>query len=300
MLKGQVHTIGPSSLSDASRGEMMILGNRLRLETTRAPLPILLLAVAALLCSRPAVAGNISFDLSLTGSQLTVINRGSPAFYPAVFRMLPDGMWAQVDASSAPAELPNGAPWRLTWPDSEPSELERIGPVMVRFFDQSGVGFGQITFFSAPPQATTVLTAGYVNRALQVEPPPVASPIRATWILWAQEDGIRPIHVPVRFSHHQPPARRIDWRSAGTAPVRLDTGAGQPAVILLHETDGGHAQQFLPDGGLQGREQRAAWLDATPRFYAASLVALALAAGAKVLELRRRSRRLPVPGDTAP
>ena len=261
-----------------------------------APLAKMMLAVAALLLSLSAVAGSVSFRLSLTGSQLTVINQGdSSAFYPAVFRMLPDGSWGQLAAIGTPAELAAGASLQLTWPDMRPpeqvSELERMQPVMVRFFDQTGVGFGQISFFRAPPTAKTALKARYVSGALQIEPPDGAPSIRASWVLWPQEEGIRPIRLPVRFEHRPPPALRIDWRRQGRVPFQLDTGAGQPAAILIHETEQGYALQLVPDGGLQGREQRAAWLDATPKFYAASLIALAIAACAMVLQFLRRPRR---------
>ena len=260
-----------------------------------APLASLMLAVTALLFSQSALAGSMSFGLSVTGSELTLINQGSgSAFYPAVFRMLPDGSWAQLEASSARAELAAGARMELNWPEprspQQVSELDGMGLVMVRFFDQAGVGFGQISFFSAPPAAKTPLKTGYVDGALQIEPPDAASSIRASWVLWPQEDGIRPIRLPVRFEHRAPPALRIDWLRKGSVLTRLDTGAGQPAVILLHETEQGYAQQFVPDGGLQGREQRAAWLDATPKFYAASLTALVLAVGAMVLQCLRRPR----------
>jgi hypothetical protein len=271
-----------------------------------APLATLMLTVTALMFSQSALAGSMSFGLSVTGSELTLTNQGNgSAFYPAVFRMLSDGSWARLDASSAPAELAAGAHLQLTWPDTRPeeqmSELERMQPVMVRFFDQSGVGFGQIAFFDAPPAAKTVLKAGYVNGTLRIEPPPDAtSSIRASWVLWPQEEGIKPIRLPVRFAHRPPPALRIDWRSQGKASFRLDTGAGQPAVILLHETEQGYAQQYVPDGGLQGREQRAAWLDAAPQFYAASLIALVCAAGAMVLQFLRRPRGPTISGGANP
>jgi hypothetical protein len=109
--------------------------------------------------------------------------------------------------------------------------------------------------------------------------------------LWPQEDGIRPIRFPLRFEHRAPPTLRIDWRRQGAVPFQLDTGAGQPEVILLHETEQGYALQSVPGGGLQGREQRAAWLDATPKFYAASLIALLIAASAMLLQFLRRPRR---------
>jgi len=261
-----------------------------------APFAKLMLAGAALLLSLSAVAGGLSFRLSLTGSALTVINQGdSSAFYPAVFRLLPDGRWAQLKASGTPAELAPGASLQLTWPDTHPPEqlpeLERMQPVMVRFFDQAGVGFGQISFFHAPPATKTALKARYVSGALRIEPPDGVPSIRASWVLWPREEGIRPLRLPVRFEHRQPPALRIDWRRQGGVPFRLDTGAGQPEVILIHETEQGYTLQLVPGGGLQGREQRAIWLQATPKFYAASLTALAIALAAMVLQFLRRPRR---------
>lgn len=260
----------------------------------------LLFAVAALLLSLSAFAGGIFFELSLAGSQLTVINKGDGSvYYPAVFRLLDTGSWERLAPANAPAELAAGAHLELTWPDLRPLEqlpaLERMQPVMVRFFDQAGVGFGQISFFQAPPAAKTALRAGYVGGALQAEPPDAVYSIRASWVLWPQEDGIGPIRLPVRFEHRQPPALRIDWQRQGRLPFQLDTGAGQPEVMLLHETGRGYALQRVPGGGLQGREQRAAWLDATPKFYAASLIALAMAAGAMALQFLRRTRRRATP-----
>jgi len=258
-----------------------------------------LLAVAVLLCSLPAVAGSVSFRMSLTGPQLTVINQGdSAAFYPAVFTLRNNGDWARLETGGALAELPAGAQAQFIWPDLRPlaqlTALEHMQPVMVRFFDQAGVGFGQISFFRAPPAAKTTLKAHYAGGALQIEPPELATSLRATWVLWPQEEGIKPIRLPLRFEHRVPPAQRIDWPRQGKVPFTLDTGAGQPAVILIHELEQGYAMQLLPGGGLQGREQRAAWLDASAKFYSAALIALAIALAAMVLQFLRR------PGGTVP
>jgi len=273
-----------------------------------APLASLMLAVTALLLSQSALAGSMSFGLSVTGTELTLINQGNgSAFYPAVFRMLPNGSWAQLEARSAPAELAAGARMELNWPEprspEQASELDSMGPVMVRFFDQAGVGFGQISFFSAPPAAKTALKAGYVDGALQIEPPEAAASIRVSWVLWPQEEGIRPIRLPVRFEHGPPPpALRIDWQRQGRVPFQLATGAGQPAAILIHESDQGYVLQHVPGGGLQGREQRAVWLDATPKLYSAALIALAigvLAMAAQLLLPLLRRPRTQVRADSA-
>ena len=255
----------------------------------------LLFALAALLLSPTAFAGSLSFTLSLTGAQLSVIHQGDvSAFYPAAFRMLPDGAWQQLKPTGAQNELTPGARVHFVWPDARPLEqlsaFERLQPVMVRFFDQAGVGFGQISFFRAPPAATISLNARYAGGALRIEPPDGVPSIRASWLLWAQEDGIRPIRSPVRFEHRQPPAMRIDWQRQSGAPFQLDTGAGQPSALLIHETAQGYALQSVPGGGLQGKEQRAAWLAATPKFYMASLIALGIAVAAMALQWLRRIR----------
>lgn len=264
----------------------------------------LMVAVTALLFSQHAFAGDMSFGLSMTGSQLTLINQGNgSAFYPAVFRMRSDGGWEPLDTSSAPAELRAGAQLQFTWPDAQAAnkempEFDRMQPVMVRFFDQSGVGFGQIAFFNAPPASKTLIKAGYVRGILVIESPLDPSSIRATWVLWPQEEGIKPIRLPVRFAHRPPPAVRIDWQRRGGMPFQVATGAGRPAVILLHETAQGYKQQFVPDGGLQGTEQRAAWLDAALQLYAAAVIAFVLAAASMVLQFLRRRRGRIVAADS--
>lgn len=265
------------------------------------PLVNLVFVVILLLLSPLAAAGSLSFRLSLTGEQLTLINQGdSSAFYPAVFRMLSDGSWRALAAMGAPAELAAGAQMSFIWPEmslpGNTTEFDHMRPVMVQFFDQAGVGFGQISFLRGPPRAKTELKAQYANGRLQIEAPESASPIRATWVLWPQEEGIRPIRLPVNFEHHPPPAQRIDWGSQGAVPFQLATGAGRPAVILIHETGHGYTLQTVAGGGLQGREQRASWLDASLEFYQAAWIALAIAVSvmlSKILLrfLRRRGRR---------
>ncbi|MBI4289857.1 MAG: hypothetical protein HY661_00090 [Betaproteobacteria bacterium] len=264
----------------------------------RKVLNVLLLA-AVLLCARGAAAGDISFHLSLTGAEVIVTNQGnSTAFYPAVFKLAADGRWEQLAAKARPAELVPGARLQLTWTEADKTKqdlpLERMQAVMVCFFDQAGVGFGQISFFRAPSAAKEFLKSGYAGGKLFIEPPGRTSTIRSSWVLWPREEGIGLIRRPVRFEHRPPPATRIDWRSLPPEAFRLDTGAGQPAAILVHETDQGLFMQHVPSGGLQGREQRAAWLDARSYFYRAAQFAFGAGAALVVLQLvLRRLRRRP-------
>ena len=243
----------------------------------------LTIALAAWLFSCAAFAGSISFQLSLTEATLTVTAKGdSTAFYPAVFRLLADGRWerlAGVSGGLPAAELLPAAHLDFLWPEMRPlaslPPLERLRPLMVRFFDQAGVSFGQISFMQPPPAASETLPARYVDGQLTVAPPGSGG-VHASWIIWAQEEGIAPIRGPVVFEHVQPPARRIEWH-AGMKPLRLVTGAAQPLAMLLHETPQGFALQTVARDVAQGRQQRSGWLDARSWWYGLALLAVVLA-----------------------
>ncbi len=232
---------------------------------------IAVVLLVSVVLAYPAYAASIYSDLSLTNNTLTLTNRGdSTAFYPAVLRLLHDGSWEQIalPVGSVPsAELLPGATLDLEWPTSSPQQqafpLETFRPVMVRFFDSAGTSFGQISFFTQPPAATTVLDAHYDNGLMTLVPPRGEGndAIRATWLLWPQEEGIAPLFGALAFKHSQPPAQRIEWR-AGMAPLPLDLGAGLPAVMLIHETSNGFTLQTVAGGGVQGTQQRSAWLNA--------------------------------------
>lgn len=256
-----------------------------------------MIACLSLLTSQGAKANNISFDLSLTGTVFTLTHKGdATAFYPGVFRLSPDGHWEPLaNASATPsAEFLPGTTMNLVWPEQvgydKYSPALRAQPVMIRFFDQAGVGFGQISFFAQPPESEETLNVRFVNGKLAISPPKgTGKPIRSSWLLWPKEDGIGPIHSAVKFEHSQPPATHIQWRP-GMGTVYVDAGAGLPATVLLHETDDGVAIQRVPGGGLQGREQRAAWLDGTNQFYWLALAAALAAAMLIVWQLIQTKR----------
>lgn len=251
------------------------------------------------LASLNAHAGNITFSMSLTGPRLTLsAQEGSSAFYPAVSRMLPDGSWqplALAPGFVTPAVMVGGSQLEFVWPDARPLQslplFERIQPMMVRFFDQAGVSLGQISFFNQPPLASEKLQADYAAGQLVITPPAEASStILSSWLLWSQEEGIAPIRTPIKFDLKQPSARHIVWRP-GMEKLRVDTGAGQPSAMLLHDTTQGYVLQVIPSGGLQGREQRSAWLDASAWFYGAGSLAASIAVLMLLLNFVRSRRK---------
>lgn len=243
-------------------------------------LPVWLLAL-------PAHAGSISFSLSLNDDQLTLVNQGdTPAFYPVVYRLTAHGQWQPLQlapGTTAPVEMQARAQFNAVWPDRRPlaslTPLEALQPVMVRFFDQAGVSFGQISFFNQPLNASEELRlqAGYVDGRLIIKPPKTPG-IEVTWLLWAQEDGILPLTRPVQPEHRQPDAKRIAWQPK-MGQESLDLGKGMPVAFLLHQTREGFYSQVVARGRLQGRQQRSAWLDAHMQFYWAARLALAAATG---------------------
>lgn len=246
---------------------------------------LLLAALALFACC--GHAGNISFQLALTGSNLTITHTGdSAAFFPTALAMVADGTWQQLatpEGREAPTQISPGERMLVLWRESgeRPSALLHLRPTMVRFFDQAGVGFGQISFFTPPPDATSTLEAGYVRGELRISPPS-GGPIVATWVLWPQEEGIAGIGGVFRETVVQPPARRVEWR-AQSKPVRLSTGSALPAVTLIHETAQGYRLQRVAAGWDAGKQQRSPWLEANRAFYALALLLAAAAAGAWLL-----------------
>lgn len=243
-------------------------------------LPIFLLP--ALLLALSAHAGNISFNLAINGDRLTLSNQGdSPAFNPSVLRLLDNGHWEVLPpapGSPAPVEFKPQAKFELVWSARPappgPLSLETLRPVMVRFSDQAGAGFGQISFFNQPQPAgkELLLEAGYVDGRLRIAAPKNAA-IKATWVVWPQEEGIAALAAPVTAAQPQPDAGRIPW-GADSEVKSLDLGKGMPIAFLLHETPQGLRSQVVPSGRIPGRQQRAGWLDLGAQLRNTAMLAL--------------------------
>jgi hypothetical protein len=197
--------------------------------------------------------------------------------------LLPDGRWQSMEpapGTTLAAQLPPGEHVDFIWP-SNPQQaafpLDAFRPVMVRFFDQAGSGFGQISFFSQPQVTSNLSLSGYHHGLMTIAPPTSEGGvlISDSWLLWPQEEGIAPLSKPVSFVHKQPPAKHIDWK-AGMDALHLNLGAGLPGAILLHDVGGTYMQQGLINGGVQGVQQRAPWLDANTIFYGVSIAMVAV------------------------
>lgn len=262
------------------------------------------LAIALCLLSLPvATAADISFRLSKLPGKLTVTLQGdASAYYPVALRMMPDGRWnplPPVTGSRIPVELTPNTSFDVEWPDTgsskDPSPLERLQPVMVRFFEQDGVSLGQIAFFHEPATASQTLPAEYIDGSLLIDPAQIGrenkdrpEKIHASWILWPQEDGVAPLGSAVHFEHHQPAALHIDWRTV-SGKLKVDTGQGQPDALLLHETTQGLAIQRIA-GTTTSRQPLPAWINASSLFYRLAIL-LAVVALLVLLSNLVRSRR---------
>jgi hypothetical protein len=254
-------------------------------------LPFLLLALSA-------QAGNISFNLSINGNTLTLSNQGdSPAFGPSVLRLLDNGHWEVLQPApgvKAPLEFKPQAQYQLTWPQrpapASATSLETLQPVMVRFFDQAGADFGQISFFNQPQPAgdDLRLEAGYVDGRLRVAPPKNPD-LKASWLVAAHEEGIAGL-TDALSPKSQPDAVRIEWPASGEVR-HFDLGRGMPVVFLIHETTQGLRSQVVVSGRVPGRQQRATWLDRSKQFSIAALAALLAGAALLAWHLAANQRK---------
>ena len=261
-----------------------------------------LLILSALAASLPALAGTIHFGIARTGNELVLTNIGnSSAYFPVAFRLLSDGRWEPLPlpaGSPSPGEVAAHGQMTVLWPDQtnqpQNNPFAASTPIMLRFFDQAGAGLGQISFFAQPPIVPPLVKAAYADGRLTLTPPDNASgsdTVRASWLLWSQEEGIAPLGGPQHFSHAQPAAQHIEWQASVDRHFAL--GAGLPTALLLHETTNGLTLQIVPSGGVQGNEQRTGWLKASGRFYQLAEIVAGIAALALVWQIvsTRRQRR---------
>jgi len=255
---------------------------------------LLTFTLALIATAGSAQAGAIYFSLTRADQELRVSNIGNTtAFFPQALRLRADGQWEvlpPLHAGAAPADLPANQEmafqWRPVPSAQETHPIVALQPVMMRFFDQAGAAFGQISFFNHPAPVSAPLEAGYQDGRMVIQAPPEP---RVTWLLWGQGEGISPLRDPVRFTHHQPAAQRIVWNGKEKSRS-FDLGAAQPPAMLLHETPQGMELQILASGR-QGREQRAAWLDAHQGFFVLTLASLIAALVALLIHGLRVSRR---------
>ena len=244
-----------------------------------------------------AQAGEVAFRYTLTGGRLTIQNVGNEAaFYPKVFRWEAGGGWRVLaPESDAPVRLPVEGGFSVRWPGTGARTSARA--VVTRFFDQAGSSFGLIGFLDPISLEPEPLRAGYEDGRLRVRSP-ASGLIRATWVLWSDENDLAELAGRVDFGRGEPRARRVDW--AAGAPEPMDLGGTLPPASLVHETKGGPSLQGVERGRPRSRP-RPAWLDRGREFKRATLV-FATAAWAWLAWLlvgpprRRKPWRVPAAG----
>lgn len=221
-----------------------------------------LLGGLLLLAMSVAQAGNIFFNFTIGHGRLALTNLGdSPAYYPVVYRLGVSGIWEELPpvGTVAPAELGSGARTELRWlppvGNAAAHPLAATQPLLIRFFDQAGADFGQIAFLNPPPQGEQSLFAEYRDGLLHIRPPGGAG---TSWLLWARQEGIEPLHGSLSLEQRQPGVRRIDWQ-VGMPTQQFDLGAAQPDAVLIHQTAEGLRMQTIARGMGAGSEQQRGW-----------------------------------------
>jgi hypothetical protein len=233
---------------------------------------LILTLLIALASFGSAFAGSITFTFELRGNQCIAVNKGdSAAYYPVMFKLGRDGQWLPLNGAVQSAELLPGGMLTVDFGDIpaevKSNDLDGMRAVMIRFFDQAGVSFGQVSVLRPPLETGASIAAGYANKRLKLVAPPEKSRILATWVLAPFEEGIRPISGALSFTHNQPPATRIEWQQKRSAEI--NTGAALPAVMLLHETADGVTVQVVQAPRTKKVEQRTVWLTMKRAFYVA-------------------------------
>jgi hypothetical protein len=218
----------------------------------------------------PASAGSIKFQFERRNDHCVIVNHGdSSAYYPVVYQLGRNGQWLTLQTGTQQAEIPPGraVTARLIAPaaTATKSDLDFFQVVLIRFFDQAGVSFGQMSPLRPPFESVYALRGHYAGRRLILEPPPKKSTIGATWVVAPKEEGIAPIFTAQSFNQPQPPAPRIDWHQQQSATI--DIGAAQPAALLFHETIGGLTLQRIQMKDTKISQQRTAWLTMRRPFY---------------------------------
>ena len=238
-------------------------------------MPLIFSLLIALAWAIPATAGSITFNFELQGDQCVVANRGdSTVYYPVIFQLGRSGQWIELKSATPPTELKPGGVISVqlgeerSAPASHDPDYTRA--MLIRFFDQAGVSFGQIDLLRPPPQSRYNIKTTYAGNRLRIAAPPERSGILATWVLAPREEGIAPISNAQTFTQHQPPPTRIAWLQQQAAVVEI--GAAMPVITLLHETADGFTLQNIQKRGAKKVEQRTAWLNMKWLFYATALL----------------------------
>lgn len=193
----------------------------------------------------------------------------STAYYPVVFQLDNAGAWLPLRSDLHSSELPPRGVLTVDLPpNSSPAnnlDFKAVQPLMIRFFDQTGVSFGQVYLLHPLPESRYKVSARYVGSRLRLNAPTNGINIRATWVLVPFEVGISPIFRAQQFTYYQPPATRIDWQQKQSADI--DIGPTITTTILLHETSDGFALQMVQKGYISRAEHRVAWLYMHRRFF---------------------------------
>lgn len=237
-------------------------------------MPIIFAILITLVWLTPALAGTITMNFELNGTRCVITNRGdSAAYYPLLLQLERNGQWLPLNTATQPAELLPGGKLAVDLASStatDKADISGLQAVMIRFFDQAGVSFGQIAVLRSPPPSDAKISVGYAKNHLKLTAPPQESKILATWLLAPLEEGIRPLLKPQQFTHPLAPAVRIDWN--GRKNAEIATGVTRPAVILVHETTAGLSLQKVQYNGPKRYEQRTGWLTIRTPLYGVALL----------------------------
>ena len=244
-----------------------------------------------------ALSGTVSFSVDFAPNEVVLTNTGSEAAYRLSLWTL-DGSdkWQRVPVLLGNADYlePQQQVKGRRQLSGATSGLALGDPLLVMLFDKAGSRIVQLAWRQAPAAALATLpTQRHGSRVDIAAGNASAANIVATYGITVPYAGVA--RLAQGFAVGEPPPDPLRHLWARGPAMKLDTGAAQARVWLVHQTASGELQlQTVVDGKARGFEQVPAWLTWVRRHGAryvqglAGLGALLLLAGL-VLAGRQKS-----------
>ncbi|NEX64585.1 6-pyruvoyl-tetrahydropterin synthase-related protein [Noviherbaspirillum galbum] len=241
------------------------------------------------------MADQVTFDIAGDGPQIVVTQRGNAtAFFPEAFLLDSHGQWLRLSGTGTGAELAPGQSLRFLKPPT--GAAFPATPLLLRFQDKAGVGFGQIAFL----EPTSVVNALTVDRAEngRLNLRRTNADAVMSWLLAAPISVMPSMRPEVDRLPAPMPALPIRWRDPGrsTQDDRTVDDPGPGETVLLHEMHRNGKTEFAIQPISRQADgyfiQQPFWLNKTSWFQWLTVLSGLGAVGTLLVNRRARTQRM--------